>query len=38
LKTDHCFVHFQVHGMQVHGKRKLYMIMFYALLQPLLIW
>ena len=29
---------FQVHGMQVRGKRKLYMIMFYACLQPLLIW
>ena len=28
----------QVHGMQVHGKRKLYMILLYAGLQPLLIW
>ena len=24
--------------MQTHGKRKLYMILFYAGLQPLLIW
>jgi hypothetical protein len=31
-------VAFQVHGMQVHGKRKLYMILFYAGLQPFLIW
>ncbi len=28
----------EVHGMQSHGKRKLYMILFYAGLQPLLIW
>jgi len=28
----------EVHGMQVHGKRKLYMILFYAGVQPLLIW
>jgi len=28
----------EVHGMQVHGKRKLYVILFYAGLQPLLIW
>ena len=31
-------VNSQVHGMQVHGKRKLYMILFYAGVQPLLIW
>ena len=24
--------------MQVHGKRKLYMILFYSGLQPLFIW
>ena len=24
--------------MQVHGKRKLYIILLYAVLQPLLIW
>ena len=24
--------------MQVHGKRKLYMLLFYSGLQPLLIW
>ena len=24
--------------MQSHGKRKLYMILFYAGLQPLIIW
>ena len=29
---------FQVHGMQVHGKRKLYIILLYAILQPFLIW
>lgn len=28
----------EVHGMQVHGKRKLYMILFYSGVQPLLIW
>jgi len=28
----------EVHGMQVHGKRKLYIILMYAALQPLLIW
>ena len=28
----------KVHGMQVHGKRKLYIILMYAALQPLLIW
>jgi len=28
----------EVHGMQAHGKRKLYMILFYAGLQPMLIW
>lgn len=28
----------QVHGMQTHGKRKLYMILFYAGLQPFFIW
>jgi hypothetical protein len=32
-----CFL-LQVHGMQVHCKRKLYMILFYAALQPILIW
>ncbi len=32
------FSPWQVHGMQSHGKRKLYMILFYAGLQPLLIW
>jgi hypothetical protein len=24
--------------MQVHGKRKLYIILMYAILQPMLIW
>lgn len=24
--------------MQVHGKRKLYIILLYAILQPLFIW
>eukprot|EP00095_Tigriopus_kingsejongensis_P005865 maker-scaffold38_size502422-snap-gene-1.18 protein:Tk05865 transcript:maker-scaffold38_size502422-snap-gene-1.18-mRNA-1 annotation:"protein yif1b-b-like" len=28
----------EVHGMQTHGKRKLYMILFYAGLQPFFIW
>lgn len=28
----------EVHGMQVHGKRKLYIVLLYAFLQPLLIW
>ncbi len=28
----------EVHGMQTHGKRKLYAILLYAGLQPLLIW
>ena len=34
----HIRIPFQVHGMQVHGKRKLYIILMYAALQPLLIW
>ena len=34
----HIKIPFQVHGMQVHGKRKLYIILMYAALQPLLIW
>ena len=34
----HTKIPFQVHGMQVHGKRKLYIILMYAALQPLLIW
>ena len=24
--------------MQVHGKRKLYIILIYAILQPIIIW
>ena len=38
LRTLKLRIEPEVHGMQVHGKRKLYMIMFYAALQPLLIW
>ena len=37
--THHSFcIYFQVHGMEMHGKRKLYMMFLYAGLQPLLIW
>jgi len=38
LRTLKLGIEPEVHGMQVHGKRKLYVILFYAGLQPLLIW
>merc|ERR1719384_589931 len=28
----------EVHGMEMHGKKKLYMMLLYAGLQPILIW
>merc|ERR1712141_454079 len=38
LRTLKLRIEPEVHGMQVHGKRKLYIILLYAILQPLLIW
>lgn len=38
LRTLKLRIEPEVHGMQVHGKRKLYIIILYAFLQPLLIW
>jgi len=38
LRTLKLGIEPEVHGMQNHGKRKLYVIFFYAGLQPLLIW
>ena len=31
-------INIQVHGMEMHGKRKLYLMLLYAGLQPVLIW
>merc|ERR1712156_1062167 len=38
LRTLKLRIEPEVHGMQVHGKRKLYIILLYAILQPILIW
>merc|ERR1719361_2895420 len=38
LRTLKLRIEPEVHGMQVHGKRKLYIILLYAILQPLLIY
>ncbi len=38
LRTLKLRIEPEVHGMQVHGKRKLYIILLYAVLQPILIW
>lgn len=38
LRTLKLRIEPEVHGMTVHGKRKGYMMMLYAGLQPLLIW
>merc|ERR1719273_788456 len=38
LRTLKLRIEPEVHGMQVHGKRKHTIILMYALLQPLLIW
>merc|ERR1712141_562394 len=38
LRTLKLRIEPEVHGMQVHGKRKLYIILLYAILQPILIY
>jgi len=38
LRTLKLRIEPEVHGMQVHGKRKLYIILMYAILQPIIIW
>merc|ERR1712083_609429 len=38
LRTLKLRIEPEVHGMQVHGKRKHTIVLMYALLQPLLIW
>jgi len=38
LRTLRLRIEPEVHGMEMHGKRKLYMMFLYAGLQPLLIW
>ena len=38
LRTLKLRIEPEVHGMEMHGKRKLYMMLLYAGLQPLIIW
>lgn len=38
LRTLKLRIEPEVHGMQVHGQRKLYIILLYAILQPIIIW
>jgi len=38
LRTLRLRIEPEVHGMEMHGKRKLYMMFLYAGLQPFLIW
>jgi len=38
LRTLKLRIEPEVHGMEMHGKKKLYMMLLYAGLQPILIW